>query len=212
MEASSTAASYAVVSAHVAAPHRWRGYYPSADYLAYVKDKHCETRLGWRALDGCENGAAILRAPLVRGFAHSELDVACFAADGESSAGAFKLRTRELTDGEKVYIHGHVLRGVDGADGVVPTRIDGLFLATDGARAFARTEHKCELGMCGGPVLDADGLVVGMLEGVVPELTGDAQPKSKLHKKVSGSAAFITAQELCSFLQDVERTDKGATA
>ncbi len=193
--------SFALVSGHVAAPHRWRRYFGHAEFLEYVTDKHCETRLHLRSDDGKPPEKDWLRVPLASGFAHSSLDIAAFPCDESGRT----LRDEPLADGEEVVVHGHVLLGTDGVDGVVPTTVPGMYVCRDGSRGFVKTEDECEMGMCGGPVLDGDGNIVGMLEGVVPRLREGVKPDSEMHARVAGTAVFIGAQEIDLFLVDVHK-------
>jgi len=100
-------------------------------------------------------------------------------------------------------IHGHILREDESLE---PALISGRFIGSDGARGFIRTDDTCEMGMCGGPVLDSDENVVGILEGVVPKLEENESAKSDMHRNIAGSAAFIGAQEIDLFLNDVHKS------
>lgn len=193
---------FALVSGHVAAPHRWRRLFGNVEFLGAVRDAHCETRLHTRKADG-DVDKHIESAALQAGFAHSALDVAAFAL--RDVPYTLKLRGAPLENGEELCVAGHVLHGVDGADGVVPTTVHGRYVTRDGARGFAQTDSPCELGMCGGPVIDRHGECVGILEGVVPRVAENAVPNSDMHAKIAGCAAFIGAQELRLFLLDVEK-------
>lgn len=131
------------------------------------------------------------------------MDVAAFKQD-DAPAHAFKLRERALANGENLVVHGHVLIGPDGEEGVVPTAVRARYVARDGARLFASTAVPCAMGMCGGPVVDENGDCVGMLEGIVPDdiIKGHSDAMTTT---IAGAAAIIGAQELQLFLGDVER-------
>lgn len=204
--ATDSRSSFALVSGHVAAPHRWRQYFGHAEFLKYVSDKHCETRLHLRSDDGKPPEKDFMRVPLATGFAHSSLDIAAFACDKPGLV----LRDKPLEDGEELVVHGHTLLGIDGVDGVIPTAARGVFVCRDGTRGFVNTQKECEMGMCGGPVLDGNGNIVGMLEGVVPRLPDGTKPGSELHARVVGTAVFIGAQEIELFLGDVDKALKAS--
>lgn len=148
-----------------------------------------------------------MSAPLSAGFAHSTLDVAAFpTAIDTPRSHSLQLRNTELfslVDGEDLAIHGHILREDESLE---RTLIYGRFIGRDGARGFVRTDDTCEMGMCGGPVLDSNDNVVGILEGVVPNLQENESAKSDMHKNIAGSGAFIGAQEINLFLNDVHKS------
>jgi len=78
----------------------------------------------------------------------------------------------------------------------LPTVVSGSVLGyTPHGQAFASTESVLEMGMCGGPVLNAAGKCVGATEGVVPE-TGP--------EPLRLCAAVITAPTISMLLAHVE--------
>jgi len=64
-------------------------------------------------------------------------------------------------------------------------------------RFFAKTEKPLPEGMCGGPVLDEDGLVCGIIEGIVD--------KNHANKDIAGSAAFMPNYMIAPFIDYAER-------
>jgi predicted Rossmann-fold nucleotide-binding protein len=74
------------------------------------------------------------------------------------------------------------------------------------SRGFVETGgRETVMGMCGGPVFDGDGRVVGLLEGLVPRLAEGEEPASEQHRRVAGQSVYVTAEELRLFVRDVER-------
>jgi hypothetical protein len=64
-------------------------------------------------------------------------------------------------------------------------------------RFFATTPEPLPEGLCGAPVLDADGDLCGTVEGIVPVTHKD--------ERLAGSAAFIPSYVMQSFVDYVER-------
>lgn len=69
-------------------------------------------------------------------------------------------------------------------------------------QCFAKTEEVLEMGMCGGPVLNYAGEVVGMIEGIVPDTYAELDGAVP---DLPGCAAFIEFDELQAFVNDIER-------
>lgn len=64
-------------------------------------------------------------------------------------------------------------------------------------RFFAITEKPLPEGICGGPVLDENGLVCGIVEGIVD--------KNHTNKEIAGSAAFMPNYMMTPFVEFAER-------
>lgn len=64
-------------------------------------------------------------------------------------------------------------------------------------RFFASTSEPLPEGLCGGPVLDKNGDVCGIVEGIVP--------KSHANKELAGSAAFMPNYIITPFIDFAER-------
>lgn len=64
-------------------------------------------------------------------------------------------------------------------------------------RFFATTPSPLPEGLCGGPVLDKNGMVCGIVEGIVP--------KNHSNKDIAGSAAFMPNYVMTPFLDFAER-------
>jgi hypothetical protein len=192
----------ALASAHVSAPHLYRRYFP-ADWLSFVKDEHVRCAVG---------GAKV---PLTKAFRHTSLDVAAVVLAGvdETRIPVLELARDEAgAVGAEVWVDGCVASGnrecEDTAGGGVTVRLDGKVMLVDGvSRAFVDTGDKeSAMGMCGGPVVRReDGVVVGLLEGLVPKLEPGEEALSTQHGTVAGMSAIVTAVSLRLFLADVEQ-------
>lgn len=64
-------------------------------------------------------------------------------------------------------------------------------------RFFAKTEKPLPEGLCGGPVLDEEGLVCGIIEGIVD--------KNHANIDIAGSAAFLPNYMITPFIEYAER-------
>jgi hypothetical protein len=64
-------------------------------------------------------------------------------------------------------------------------------------RFFATTPEPLPEGLCGGPALDKDGAVCGIVEGIVP--------KNHSNKEIAGSAAFMPNYIMAPFIDFAER-------
>lgn len=202
----------ALVSAHVAAPHRFRNYFPH-DWLSHVRDVNCRSVLETRSADGKSVTNCIATQTLSHGFRHASLDVAAFVLDEDILKQDNEIQILTLSEaafkkGTEVCIAGFRLLGESGSgtEAVVAAEVPGMVSELSPARGFIDTgSTETEMGMCGGPVVlngDKDSCI-GILEGLVPRRQpGDNE--SELHEKVGGHSVFIGAKELGMFVHDVE--------
>eukprot|EP00177_Eucheuma_denticulatum_P002789 GFKZ01005010.1.p1 GENE.GFKZ01005010.1~~GFKZ01005010.1.p1 ORF type:complete len:275 (+),score=29.35 GFKZ01005010.1:187-1011(+) len=203
----------ALVSAHVAAPHRFRNYFPH-DWLSYVRDADCRSVLEARSADGKSVKRCIATQTLSHGFRHASLDVAAFVLDDDdilkqdAEIKILTLTEAALEKGTEVSIAGFRLLGESGSgtEAVVATEVPGSVSELSPTRGFIDTgSTETEMGMCGGPVVlkqDKDSCA-GILEGLVPRRQpGDRE--SDLHERVGGHSVFLGAKELGMFVHDVE--------
>lgn len=209
-----TGALYALVSAHVAAPHRFRNYFPQ-QWLEHIRDSDCRTVL--EVVDGgrIKETRSIYTKPLIHGFRHSTLDVAAFPiSEDESSAypevSVLRLPTEDepLKVGNRVSVAGFQLLGESGSgtEAVVSVELDGVVSEIWKSRVFVDTgSQDSEMGMCGGPVvlLHDRSCCVGMLEGMVPRVTDDLE-HGHSHKRLQGKSVLVSSKELKTFLHDIE--------
>ena len=78
----------------------------------------------------------------------------------------------------------------------VPYLVEGNLIHASKERILAITEKPLPDGLCGGPVIDENGLVAGVVEGVVPQ--------DHANKNVAGAASFIPAEIIDSFIDMAE--------
>lgn len=211
---------FGLVSAHVAAPHRYQRYFPQ-EWLQHVHDNDCRSVLETRSEDGRKVDRVIDTQPLSVGFRHAALDVACFIidentidpkVDGQILSLDMEKDERCVKDeivGKEVVIAGYRLKGDSGSgvEAVIHTKMEGQVSRTSKSRGFINTGIiTSEMGMCGGPiVLKGDSeKCIGLLEGLVPKLEEGEQAQNEMHKLVAGQSVFVSAQELGMFVQDVE--------
>lgn len=206
----------ALLSAHVAAPHRFPNYFPQP-WLQHVQDKHCRTVIESRSSDGKVLTSTVSTFPLSTGFRHASLDVAAFLPVNDSpqptkDTSILRLAT-DLTLGaedDSVTIAGYRLIGDagSGTEAVLPIQLQGTLADLQSSRGFVNTGAvHTEMGMCGGPVFMTDNptVCVGILEGLIPIIPEEDRHNYKeTHRRLEGHSVFVTANELIKFLHDVE--------
>jgi hypothetical protein len=194
-----------VASGHVIHPFRYPNYYPreTHEWLHCLRERNVETRVEVRAP---RTGALLLSHTLAaETFHHRTRDIAVLHA-GSDDALLAALRewsrhhVAELAPsarpGARVGFVGHrLLEHGDEEQVQVPDEVAGEALGATPMQAFFRTERTLVMGMCGGPVYDADGRCVGATEGIVP----DTGPKA-----LAGCAAVIGSEILGAFLDEIE--------
>jgi hypothetical protein len=79
----------------------------------------------------------------------------------------------------------------------VPYEIKGKLIFASAERFLAKTDTPLPEGVCGGPVIDSDGKVCGIVEGIVPV--------DHKEKDMAGAAAFIPYFRLREFINDAEK-------
>ena len=172
-------------SAHVTHPHRFPHYFPDAPFLSALNDTSLRYSVELREVT---SGAVKKRAHLpltARPTRHSSRDVACFVLSLQQHRGllettlcgdlsAMELAVKPPPLRAQLRAEGHFLVPAtdtttgDDASLLHPRAIHGTLFARSAAQTFLKTEHVLERGMCGGPVLDSSGAVVGLVEGIVP--------------------------------------------
>ena len=208
-----------VTSAHVVHPFAFPNYYPPTQHawLRFVAEQHVMTKFEIRARS---DGAVMFSVALhERVFRHDTRDICVLhptdppgflqalsavvaGGDGGARPSLPHLLTLEddaaARENTPVMFVGHQIIEDSGPlqeqlPSVVPGRVLGC---TPHGQAFAATESTLQMGMCGGPVLNASGKCVGATEGIVPE-TGP--------EPLRNCAAIITAGTVRTLLDDVDR-------
>lgn len=78
----------------------------------------------------------------------------------------------------------------------IPYSVTGNLIFNSAERVLARTDVPLPDGLCGGPVIDSEGRVSGIVEGIVPKDYAD--------ERLAGAAAFIPATAIAQFLTAAE--------
>ena len=195
---------------HVIAPQNYRNYYPD-DWISYVTDEHVKCYAEQRSATGEVLQSWELGKPLH----HPSLDLSVLPfKDDDVALPGYEIS--EIQDrGVSVTCVGHVLRDDSGdACGevqdpeddtriAIPTNVTGsLALQTPRQQNFATTEAVLEPGMCGGPMINGSGEVVGMVEGIVP-------PGASVDDELEGMAAYVTSAGLLAVTRMWESTERG---
>jgi hypothetical protein len=78
----------------------------------------------------------------------------------------------------------------------LPYSETGKLIFGNADRFLASTPSPLPEGLCGGPAIDADGHVCGVVEGIMPENYPD--------QKIAGAASFIPSLQLAHFIEFAE--------
>ena len=78
----------------------------------------------------------------------------------------------------------------------LPYRETGKLIFGNADRFLASTPSPLPEGLCGGPAIDSDGSVCGVVEGIIPENHHD--------KQIAGAASFIPSVQLGDFIEFAE--------
>lgn len=78
----------------------------------------------------------------------------------------------------------------------LPYRETGKLIFGNADRFLASTPSPLPEGLCGGPAIDSDGNVCGVVEGIMPENYRD--------KRIAGAASFIPSLQLGHFIEFAE--------
>jgi hypothetical protein len=121
----------------------------------------------------------------------------------ELSFHGFHLRERNAADSPELNVGDAKKKGEDPEYNEEEARVfhphtekgNLSFHADD--RFFATTPEPLPEGSCGGPVLDNDGDLCGIVEGIVPV--------NHKNEKLAGSAAFLPSYAMAAFVDSVER-------
>jgi hypothetical protein len=72
------------------------------------------------------------------------------------------------------------------------------------SRGFAAMDRVLEDGACGAPLLNNEGRVLGLVEGIVPQQRQEQASKvgDEEYKMVAGNAGFVYASELLELVND----------
>jgi len=198
---------------HVSFPYKFKSLYPDQDWLQYVKDHHKYDQLELRE----ENSGNILKTYRMTPKAlHSSRDlvVACFSSkDEERELVEYKKENvylspnnENLSVGDRVTFVGYQVKN-SGLENEIHSLqvVEGqVNLLSGESRVFAKPAKPLEMGLCGGPVLNESGNVVGILEGVVnPPSSTQEKKVQEFCKHFQGDAIFIPIGEAINLIKNV---------
>ena len=174
-----------VTSAHVVHPFAFPNYYPPAEHawLGFVGERHVMTKFEIRERT---EGRVIVSIDLHdKVFRHESRDICVvhphdqkeFLRALEGLEGGSRLHLLELEEdaaarekGEVMFVGHQIIQASGALQDQLPTVVPGAVLGcTPNGQAFASTESTLQMGMCGGPVMNARGRCIGATEGIVPD-------------------------------------------
>lgn len=86
----------------------------------------------------------------------------------------------------------------------IPRIVTGNILHRTPHQVFARTAQTLTDGMCGGPIVAADGRVLGVCEGIVP--------LDHAIEALRGAAVYVESDAIAEFVEDIEQQRGPATS
>jgi hypothetical protein len=215
---------HCVAASHVLAPWRWKDYYPH-DWLQSVTQEHCVYSLEVYDPEKTEPLAKFALNPYV--IHHpNDMDLAIIHLKQEESTlrhlkdlGVEVMHLRNddnnFEEGENVVFEGFEIADdapitdfasidvkskkekTEDTRVFMPYTVPGtLFVATT-ERLLATTDVPLPEGLCGGPTIDKDGTVCGIVEGIIPKTHDD--------ERLAGAASFIPSFRIQQFLDHAER-------
>jgi hypothetical protein len=205
---------HVLTASHIVAPWRWPKFYQD-EWLQHLNETHTHYTMELRYPDG----TFITQTELVpSSYHHPTRDLAVLHLDDETEAeDMFKsldFTALDLVDkapevGAELMFRGHNVAGTttEEADNrkPIPQDVPGTLQLRSPNQTFALTDSVLTDGMCGGPVTQSVTSVlgtytekaVGILEGIVP-----ADSPAQDYRNM---AVFLEAQDIRSFLSDVEQ-------
>eukprot|EP00978_Attheya_sp_CCMP212_P045071 scaffold332750_cov51-Attheya_sp.AAC.1 len=192
---------HCVTSSHVLAPWLWKNYYPQ-DWLRQVEQKHCAYSL--EIFDPDQPEIALAKFALSPFPIHhpNGMDLAIIHLKQEETepnkADDASIESSENKGPEEVSAAlGHKRGEVNDDERIFfPFSENGSLIFASPERILASTERPLPEGLCGGPALDLDGDVCGVVEGIVP--------MNHENKSMAGAASFIPSPRIRDFLDFAE--------
>jgi hypothetical protein len=214
-----------VCSSHCVAPFHWKDYYPQ-DWLSKVKPEHCRYWVEIHEPEKEEPRVRIQLEDALPLHHPEGRDIAFMHFKHEKQALAqlqrFGVEKLYLRNNEKLYSKGEIMefdgyavkdRNVADASDFqpaknelfgqvdnrqfLPYRVSGTLAFHTEDRFFATTPEPLPEGLCGAPVLDADGDLCGTVEGIVP--------LAHKNEKLAGAASFLPSFMMQAFVDYIER-------
>ena len=213
-------------SAHVTHPHRFPHYFPDASFLSVLDDTSLRYSVELRDVASGGITSCAHLPPASRPARHPTRDVACLALIGgggvliretlrglvamELAAGEPPLRAALRAEGHFLLPMTETERDED-TSLLLPRSVRGKLFHRSPAQTFLETEQVLERGMCGGPVLNDIGSVVGLVEGIVPLAVGGGggdNLQARARELLGGAAVMVELDALREVLERAER-EKG---
>lgn len=213
---------HCVAASHVLSPWAWKNYYPQ-DWLSQVGPEHCVYSL--EVYDQESPNEALAKFGLSPSPIHdpSGRDLAIIHLKHEETAlqhmkdlgvqvHYLRKDNSVFEKGEEVVFDGFNISEdsiaaqenieLKGKEPKEDTRVffpyseTGILLAGSPDRFVATTPSPLPEGVCGGPVLDKEGKVCGIVEGIVPP--------THENKEMAGAASFIPSPLIGEFIDHAE--------
>lgn len=218
---------HCVAASHVLAPWKWNNYYPQdwlrkvkQEHCAYSlevfdsgADRRNENALAKFALNPFPihhpNGMDLAIIHLKQedtALAHMKdlgVEILHLREDGKDFRGGdqvvfdgFEITEESTVDQEKPEASKSSKEEED-TRVFMPYNVTGELIFASPTRFLASTKDPLPEGLCGGPTLDSDGRVCGIVEGIVPVDHQD--------KRIAGAASFLPSPVVTEFLNYAER-------
>jgi hypothetical protein len=201
--------------AHSFRPHRWKRLYPNEDWINVLEGHDAEIEVTFDAVDQqgrvhhSWSGAAV--------YFHERLDMVALKARSPQFpkelarlSEVFDLSgivqtefSSDETLAAPVDIYGNQVTACGlPEESFQAVKIPGAVTHHSSHQLFIRTTDKLETGVCGGPVRDSEGRLVGMVEGVInpPTPVALASPDRDIQAVVAGQGAAIRRTIIEGFL------------
>ncbi|KDO33134.1 hypothetical protein SPRG_01946 [Saprolegnia parasitica CBS 223.65] len=192
---------HVLTCAHVACPWLFPAYYPN-DWLEHVDEAYVKHTLSLHDAVTCEKAWEVeLEAHVTL---HGSRDLAALELNLEKHTGrllsGYDLsRLAALDETTALQYHGHI---EPSPGSITPLIVPGAYFWRNAStrQVFGKSDSVLEQGMCGGAVTTKDDVVVGLIEGIVPEKE-DATPA---YKSLENAVAFVPQDDLAAFVHDIE--------
>ncbi|GMH98223.1 hypothetical protein TrVE_jg14262 [Triparma verrucosa] len=189
-----------LTSQHVIRPFHFPKYYPEP-WIQFISQSDIKIFLEIRS----PTGQILLKTELQHPHHHSSRDISILEFPPNSlpppSLKISRLNSSPFTPHLPITCSGHVLSSQDedtssspSSPSLLPLFVPGKLTYTSPSQSFASTKKILTMGMCGGPVLNNNNDVIGMVEGIVPK----GASKDDL---LEGMVAFIGGNVIEEFVE-----------
>eukprot|EP01133_Synstelium_polycarpum_P009001 gene9001-10558_t len=215
---------YCISCAHITHPFNFPALYKeeSHQWIFALGEQNIKAQLEYR---DPKTGRVLHSIPLEKPFhLHPNLDLVCFEVnieDFQKSSLPFAASILELESYE------HPRKGHTGRlfgyqlvnekdDIMLPLATDYKFNVEESSRHFVQTKTPSPMGICGGPAVNFDNEVVGMIEGLVKldQKSIDAytdENRKIFYTGLNSNTVYIPSQVLKSFIASIDLRAKEIT-